>query len=66
MKTTTAVILILIVSGVITAIMVAAEMDTIGYALSGNLSAIPFLPLIFGIVMSIVVAALKKDDNPKV
>lgn len=65
MKTSTTVTLILIASGIITAIMVAAEMDTIAYLFSGRLSATSFLPLVFGVVMSIVVAALKKDDKPE-
>lgn len=55
----------MIASGIITAIMVAAEMDTIAYLFSGRLSATSFLPLVFGVVMSIVVAALKKDDKPE-
>lgn len=65
MKTSTAVMLILIASGIITTIMVATEMDTIGYLFTGRLSATSFLPLVFGVVMSIVVAALKKDDKPE-
>lgn len=45
MKTSTTVTLILIASGIITAIMVAAEMDTIAYLFSGRLSATSFFRL---------------------
>lgn len=65
MKTSSAVPLILLVSGVITVIMVVAEMNTIGYVFHGRSSATSFLPLVFGIVMSIVVASLKKDEIPE-
>ena len=64
MKTLPAITLIMIVSGVITAIMINSEMDTFTYIWSGKLSATSFLPLVFGIIMSIVVAAIKKDDKP--
>ncbi len=63
MKTGTAITLILIASVVITIIMVTSEMNTFRYALFGRLSVTSFIPLVFGIIMSIVVAALKKDDK---
>lgn len=64
MRTSPAITLILIASGAITAVMVGTEMNTLKYAITGRLSVTSFLPLVFGIVMSIVVAALKKDDTP--
>lgn len=63
MKTPTAVAVILIVSITITGIMVGVEMNTLKYALFGGISVTSFLPLVFGIIMSVVVAANKKEDK---
>ena len=55
-----AIVLIMIVSVIITALMIDAEQKTLKYALFGKMSVAPFLPLGFGIIISIVVATLKK------
>ena len=60
-STAIAIVLIIIVSGIITAIMVANDMDSLKYAFTGSLSVTSFLPLVFGIIISIVVAALKTN-----
>ena len=60
MKSSTAIALIIIVSAIITAIMIWAEMNTFKYVFTGSLSITPFLPLFFGVIISIVVAAMKK------
>ena len=62
MKKSVAITVIMIISLIITAIMIGNEMNSLAYMFTGNLSITSFLPLAFGIIISVLVATLKKDE----